>query len=120
MTGVLVVLAVSGVVLLMYGSFMVGAGISYRRGLRESDDPPSAIRSRKRPRRFLIVRDEDVSGVSGTGVVCEGIQFSTKHAAIHWASSQYPWTTPVPEGVDAILEVHGHGGKTRLVWIDDA
>ena len=91
---------------------------SYLEVMREGEDgPPAAIR---RPgfRRFLVVRHEDVSGVSGTGIVCEGIQFSDTHAAIHWIGSKYPWTTPAPEGVVAIKDIHGHGKKTELVWVD--
>lgn len=67
-------------------------------------------------RRFLVVRDEDVSGVSGEGVVCEGVEFSDGHAAIHWLG-KYPMTTPHHEGVKTVREIHGHEGKTRLVWI---
>lgn len=69
---------------------------------------------------YALVRDDDVSGVSGTGLVCEVARFSDGHAAIHWVGSEFPWTTPCPEGVDAIMKIHGHGGKTRLVPIDPA
>lgn len=68
-------------------------------------------------RRFLIVRDEDISQVSGTGVVCEGVQFSDGHAAIHWLG-RWPMTTPHHEGIATVEAIHGHGGKTRVVWID--
>lgn len=70
-------------------------------------------------RTFKVIRDEDVSGVSGTGVILEGVRFSDSHVAIHWINSKYPWTTPVPEGIEALLEIHGHDGKTRLVWDDE-
>lgn len=70
-------------------------------------------------RTFKLVRTEDVSGVSGTGVICEGALFSDGHAVIHWTGSPHPTTTPHPEGLDSVMYVHGHGGKTRLVWDDD-
>jgi hypothetical protein len=42
-------------------------------------------------RSFSLYRDEDVSGVSGTGVVVEGVVFSTGLTVIHWL-------TPPPRG----------------------
>lgn len=72
-------------------------------------------------RTFRIYRDEDISGVSGTGFVCEGVLFSDGHAAIHWTGSPYPTTTPYPEGMEAILYIHNHKGTggARIVWDDD-
>lgn len=67
---------------------------------------------------YALVRDDDVSGVSGTGLVCEVARFSDGQAAMHWVGSKYPWTTACPEGLSAIEEIHGHGGKTRLVPMD--
>lgn len=62
-------------------------------------------------RRFELQRDLDVSGVSGTGVVAEGI------AVVHWIAGEHHSTVVWPDvaGVEAI---HGHGGATRLVWLD--
>ena len=69
-------------------------------------------------RRFLLCRYDDVSGVSGTGKVAEGVQFSTGKCVIAWLS-----TTPsvsIFDGVDELMAVHGHDGKTKLVWMDEA
>jgi len=41
-------------------------------------------------RTFAVYRDEDVSGVSGTGVVVEGVLFSTGVVVIHWLTPP-PW-----------------------------
>lgn len=64
---------------------------------------------------FTLHREEDPSGVSGTGVVAEG-----------WESSSGDWvvllwlsTTPTLGIYRDIREVellHGHEGKTRIVW----
>jgi hypothetical protein len=118
-TGTAIFALVCLLVFLLYVAFMLGAGVSYRRGVSEGDGPKYRI-SRKGLRRFIVRRDTDVSGVSGTGIVCEGVVFSDGHAAIHWIDSKYPWTTPIPEGVEGVLEVHGHNGKTRVVWVDEA
>jgi hypothetical protein len=66
-------------------------------------------------RMFCLIRKEDVSGVSGTGRVAEGIQFSDGTAAIRWVgrtASMVFW-----QSVDDAMEVHGHGGATELVWL---
>lgn len=67
-------------------------------------------------RPFVLVRDTDVSGVSGTGVVANGIEWPDGDAAIHWTGSDYPTTTPHPGGIASVLALHGHGGATRIVW----
>jgi hypothetical protein len=50
-----------------------------------------APRAQRGLRTFAIYRDEDVSGVSGTGIVVEGVLFSTGVVVIHWL-------TPPPRG----------------------
>lgn len=68
-------------------------------------------------RRFQLIRDEDVSGVSGVGVVAEGVQFGDGQAAIHWIG-QWPTTTPHPSML-SIESVHCHGGLSRIKWLDE-
>jgi hypothetical protein len=65
---------------------------------------------------FALVRDTDVSGVSGTGIVANGILWPDGQAVIHWTGSAYPTTTPHPGGMESVLAVHGHGGATRVIW----
>lgn len=70
-------------------------------------------------RRFELHRDEDVSGVSGTGVVAEGVAFSNDGpVALRWLSD---WPTSVvfhDRGVESLEAVHGHNGRTRIFWLD--
>lgn len=71
-------------------------------------------------RRFELHRDADVTGVSGTGVVAEGIAFTDGTVALRWRSA---WPTSVvfhDRGVEAVEAVHGHGGQTRIVWLDES
>ena len=80
-----------------------------------------APRVRSHPmRRFELHRTRDVSGVSGTGIVAEGIVFSTGTAVVHWISGRFQSTVTWPDGVPAVEEIHGHGGATTIHWIDDA
>lgn len=68
-------------------------------------------------RRFELHRDVDVSGVSGTGVVAEGVEYSDGSAAVRWLSDT-PSTVVWASVADA-MTVSGHSGATRLVWLDD-
>lgn len=70
-------------------------------------------------RTFRLIRDVDVSGISGTGIIAEGVIFSDGQVSLHWVNTPYPTTTLHPQGLDSVMYVHGHGGKTRLVWDDD-
>ncbi len=68
-------------------------------------------------RRFELCRHDDVTGVSGAGKVAEGVQFSTGKCVIAWLS-ETPSVT-IFDDIDALMAIHGHGGKTELVWLDD-
>ncbi|MEV5967869.1 hypothetical protein AB0L70_39250 [Kribbella sp. NPDC051952] len=67
-------------------------------------------------RRFKLIRHQDVSGVSGTGPVAEGVQFTDGAVALRWYGD-YP-TTTVWDGIDSVVAIHGHGGATEVEWID--
>jgi len=72
-------------------------------------------------RRFILVRHADVSGVSGTGIVAEGIEFSDGRVATRWlAPVGRPAQTCVWDRISDVEAVHGHGGLTRVHWVDDA
>lgn len=67
-------------------------------------------------RRFVLVRDEDATGVSGTGVVVEGCQWSDGRVAYRWMTE---WATDqLADSMELVEKVHGHNGKTRIVWLD--
>jgi hypothetical protein len=69
------------------------------------------------PRAFHLVRDVDETGVSGTGVVAEGVEFSDGVVALRWTGR---WPTSVvfqERGLESVEAIHGHGGKTRVVFL---
>lgn len=68
-------------------------------------------------RLFHLERIEDVSGVSGTGLVAEGIQFTNGKCVISWLT-RYS-SVAIYEDVQTLVNIHDHGGKTRLVWRRD-
>lgn len=70
------------------------------------------------PRLFKLVRDQDVSGISGTGLVAWGVQFPDGRVATRWngvIAQTCAW-----DSIEHVERIHGHGGATRLVWLDGA
>lgn len=68
------------------------------------------------PRRFALHRDHDVSGVSGTGIVAYGVEFPDGHVVTRWnadIAQTCCWAS-----IGDVEHVHGHGGATRIVWLD--
>lgn len=65
-------------------------------------------------RVFVLVRDEDETGISGTGTVAEGIEFTSGMVAMAWLSAT-PCVNIYPN-IKTVEELHGHGGKTRVLW----
>lgn len=70
-----------------------------------------------RARAFHLVRDDDETGISGTGVVAEGVEFSNGFCAMSWLTSQH--RVAVYPNVKALEAIHGHNGRTRVVWEPD-
>jgi hypothetical protein len=69
------------------------------------------------PRTFTLVRDEDVTGVSGTGVIAHGVEFPDGTVVLRWVGEHASLT--VWSSLDHAITVHGHGGRTRFVWATD-
>lgn len=72
-------------------------------------------------RLFELVRDEDITGVSGVGAVAEGVEFTDGTVCLHWRNVANPeaqgtshalWTS-----VADMMAVHGHHGATRVVYL---
>lgn len=67
-------------------------------------------------RRFQLHRDQDETGISGIGIVAEGVQFTGGMCALSWLS---PYAcVNVYANLKVVEDLHGHQGKTRIVWID--
>ncbi|WP_143662383.1 hypothetical protein [Streptomyces sp. Amel2xC10] len=69
---------------------------------------------------FVLRRDRDLSGVSGTGIVADGVLFPDGQAAIHWRG-KWALTTPHPDGIASIIDIHDHGGRgdLHIIWADE-
>lgn len=62
---------------------------------------------------FKLVRDIDETGVSGTGVVAEGVEFRDGTVAMRWITDHR--STCLYDCLAHVQAIHGHGGKTRVV-----
>lgn len=61
------------------------------------------------PRRYVLNRREDISGVSGTGIVAEAVVFNSGKVAISWLHSG---ALALYDSLSLAIEIHGHNGST--------
>jgi hypothetical protein len=66
---------------------------------------------------FKLYRDEDPSGVSGTGYVAEGVQFSSGKCVLAWTVAVQ--SVAVYDSMTDLVAIHGHDGKTHVRWLPD-
>lgn len=66
--------------------------------------------------RFELHRREDETGISGTGVVAEGIRFTDGTCALRWRTAHTSFG--LYHSIDSVIAIHGHNGQTRVVWVD--
>ncbi|HEX8185125.1 MAG TPA: hypothetical protein VF747_10250 [Blastocatellia bacterium] len=68
-------------------------------------------------RRFYLVRSDDVSGVSGLGVVAEGVVFGDGSVEMRWRT-EFGGRESWPN-IKKCVQCHAHGNRTKLVWVDE-
>lgn len=78
-------------------------------------------------RTFKFIRLQDLTGTSGTGHVASGQVDETGRTVVRWtvdakladgSTRKINSSTVFDSWTDAIL-LHGHGGRTLLVWDDN-
>lgn len=62
---------------------------------------------------FWLQRVEDESGVSGVGLVAEGVIFSNGWCALTWLTEHT--SVAFYQGIEEVEAIHGHDGKTKIV-----
>ena len=67
-------------------------------------------------KRFVLQRDEDESGISGEGIVAEGVKFSSGKCAMHWLTDVT--SVAVYDTIEDLESIHGHDGKSKIMWLD--
>lgn len=68
-------------------------------------------------RRFLLIRKEDATGISGTGMVAEGVQFHDGKCVLAWRTKHR--SISVYTSAEDVVAIHGHEGKTIMSWLDE-
>jgi|TARA_R100001463_G_scaffold20839_1_gene50567 hypothetical protein len=66
---------------------------------------------------FYLKREEDESGISGTGRVAQGFVFDNGKVAVTWLS-EHPSVT-IYDNIGEVHAIHGHGGKTSVEFEPD-
>lgn len=64
---------------------------------------------------FVLNRTEDETGISGTGIVAEGIEFSNGKVVLCWIVGDSK-SVSVWDCIEDAIAIHGHGGKTLVQW----
>lgn len=65
-------------------------------------------------RTFHLDRSTDHTGISGVGIVAEGVQFSDGAVAVRWKGEHA--SVGVWASIRDVDAIHGHGGATEIVW----
>ena len=68
-------------------------------------------------RRFVLNRVTDATGVSGTGIVAEGVMWGDGTCALRWRTASK--STAVYECMADLETIHGHNGDTRIEFVDE-
>lgn len=68
-------------------------------------------------RRFVVRRKEDPSGVSGTGVVLDGILWPDGTVSTHWRGAA--WSNVFWPDLATAESKHCYGGHSEIVWVDE-
>lgn len=68
----------------------------------------------ERLKQFYILREEDPSGVSGTGIIAQGVIFPSGKVVMEWCTTHT--SIGIYESIDKIQMVHAHKG-TCIVYI---
>ena len=74
-----------------------------------------------RPRSFVVYRRSDSSGVSGVGLVMQGVIFGTGKCIINWLTPEPSGSINIFDSFDMFMDIHVHphpGNDTRIEFAD--
>ena len=67
-------------------------------------------------KRFQLNRKEDVSGISGIGIIAEGVVFHDGQVVLSWFGQHH--TVEILPDISSVEAIHGHGGTTAIEYTD--
>ena len=63
---------------------------------------------------FVLLRLEDESGISGTGLIAEGVIFTSGKVAMSWLTDHS--SIGIYDSIGEVQNIHGHSGKTLIIY----
>ena len=87
--------------------------------VKEGLEPGQEKQPDSKFKRFHLVRNNDRTGMSGTGVVAEGVQFQDGTCILKWISTTS--AIGIYHSCVEMLHIHSHGGDggTKIVYVDE-
>src|SRR3546814_16107517 len=67
---------------------------------------------------FGLPREYNETGISGTGCGAVGVGCDSGPVVLRCIVGEHRSTVVWPS-IEAVEAIHGHGGRTRIVWTDD-
>lgn len=68
-------------------------------------------------RCFVLNRRKDVTGVSGTGIIADGVEFPDGRCVLAWRGRYR--SLEIHRSIHDVEAVHGHHGATCVEWETD-
>lgn len=66
---------------------------------------------------FILQREQDETGISGTGIVAEGIEYDNGKCAMSWVTKYS--SVAIYDSMSVLEKIHGHGGKTKVIILKE-
>lgn len=63
---------------------------------------------------FHLLRTDDVSGVSGTGIIAEGFVDHNGTCFLSWLTKYQSWG--IYPSMETLENIHSHDGKTQVIF----
>lgn len=79
-------------------------------------DSKDRINRERSIKRFRLYRNEDKIGISGTGLIADGVQFANGKVCVHWFGETQ--SIVVWDNIKDMEKVNCHNGSTRIIFLD--
>ncbi len=67
-------------------------------------------------RCFILDRNTDITGISGTGIIAYGVEWEPDgHCDLYWLRTK---TTGQYPSVESVKAIHCYNDNARVVWVD--
>jgi len=63
---------------------------------------------------FILQRNDDETGISGTGIVARGVVLESGQVVMEWRTFHSSIT--IFKNIEDVAAIHGHNGKTVVIF----